>query len=135
VGVGGHFLISRSKESNSEVLSMLFQCRDILAVLIPIPACSPYVDDEILGQLGLGISVHPVADGAWVSRGTTAAGPRPFPRPFWMGLTDPAAVVAAGAKSHDLEICSEGENCEPPSGEQRRACVREPDIGSALMQL
>jgi hypothetical protein len=34
VGAWGHFLISGSKESNSELLSM-FQCRDILASANP----------------------------------------------------------------------------------------------------
>jgi hypothetical protein len=52
-----------------------------------------------------------------------------------MGLTDPAAVVAAGAKSHDLEICSEGENCQRPLGEQRSTRLGELYEGSALVQL
>jgi hypothetical protein len=104
----------------------MFRCRDNLAVLVPVPARSPYVDyvdDEIPGQLGLGISVHPVADGARVSRRTAAAGDRPLPKAFLEGLTNPAAVVAAGAKSHDLEICSEGENCERPLGAFARLII------------
>jgi hypothetical protein len=48
VGAWGHFLISGSKESNSELLSM-FQCRDILASANPQSPADPHVDDEILG--------------------------------------------------------------------------------------
>jgi hypothetical protein len=35
-----------------------------LTVLIPVPEGPSYLYDEILGELGLGIAVHPVADGA-----------------------------------------------------------------------
>ena len=73
--------------------------------LIPILDAAPLVDDEALGQLGLGILVRLVADRTWISRRTALTAARAVdPRPIGMGLADPAGIVAAGAITHVFEI-------------------------------
>jgi len=72
--------------------------------LIPILDAAPLVDDEALGQLGLGILVRLVGDRT---------------RPVRVGLADQAGVIAAGAIPHvsDIEIGAQG--CES-AGQRRR---------------
>ena len=65
-----------------------------------VPVFGLDVDNEPLGQFGKGIIIDAIADGARLTRRDAAAGPRAFPRPFWMGLTDPAAIVASRAEPH-----------------------------------
>jgi hypothetical protein len=78
----------------------MFHCRDVLAVLVPPAAGPPDRYNEPLGQIGLSILVDSIAHRTGSARSAAAASTGAFPRTLWVGLANPSAIVAAGAKPH-----------------------------------
>lgn len=74
----------------------------ILWILRSIPILALGVDHEPIRQFWQCLRIGPMADWAWYPGRAAATGMRTIPGAHRMRLTDPAAIVTASAKLHDL---------------------------------